>query len=359
LGNPDLKWEENRSTNVGADMQLFNGALSFVVDVYRRNTNNLLFDPALPATAGNAAPPIINVGKMRNTGIDFSIGHRATSWDVTFNGSHYSNKIVSINGVQDFFYGPISTRFGNQVINKVGYPIGSFFGYVADGFFKDAADAAAHTPVGNCGPTTVYCQDGAKMGRIRFKDVNGDGTIDVNDRTVIGSPHPKFTAGLDLGARHGNFDASATIFGSYGNKIFENQMEFYVFREFETNVRKDLLANSWTPTNQNAKYPRLDVTDDKSTAISSFYVKDGTYTRLRNLQIGYTLPSEARYLPGARVYLQGDNLFTITGYDGLDPALPAANTTGPAGDVRDQYRGVDRGSYPSNRIFSVGITTSF
>jgi hypothetical protein len=197
------------------------------------------------------------------------------------------------------------------------------------------------------------------MGRIKFRDVNGDGKITLDDRTIIGSPHPKFTAGLDLGARHGNFDLAATIFGTYGNKIFENQMEFYVFREFETNVRNDLLQNSWTPQNPNAKYPRLDVSDNSSRAISSYYVKDGSYTRLRNLQLGYTLPSDARYLPGSRVYLQGDNLLTITGYDGLDPSLPAANVYGSAGDVRDQYRGVDRGSYPSNRIFSVGIVTSF
>ena len=348
LGNPNLKWEENRSTNVGADMVLFNGGINLVVDVYRRNTNNLLFDPALPATAGIASPPIVNIGKMRNTGIDFSIGHQAASWNVTFNGSHYSNKIVSIDGVQDFFYGPISTRFGNQIINKVGSPIGSFYGYIADGFFRDAADVTAHAK-----------QDGAAPGRIKFRDLNGDGVINLADRTIIGNPHPKFTAGLDLGARHGNFDLAATIFGTYGNDIFENQMEFYVFREFETNVRSDLLANSWTPQNLNAKYPRLDVSDLFSRAISSYYVKDGSYTRLRNLQIGYTLPTASRYLPGARVYLQGDNLFTFTGYDGLDPALPAANTFGPAGDVRDQYRGVDRGSYPSNRIFSVGIVTSF
>ena len=348
LGNPNLKWEENRSTNVGADMVLFNGGINLVVDVYRRNTNNLLFDPALPATAGIASPPIVNIGKMRNTGIDFSIGHQAASWNVTFNGSHYSNKIVSIDGVQDFFYGPISTRFGNQIINKVGSPIGSFYGYIADGFFRDAADVTAHAK-----------QDGAAPGRIKFRDLNGDGVINLADRTIIGNPHPKFTAGLDLGARHGNFDLAATIFGTYGNDIFENQMEFYVFREFETNVRSDLLANSWTPQNLNAKYPRLDVSDLFSRAISSYYVKDGSYTRLRNLQIGYTLPTASRYLPGARVYLQGDNLFTFTGYDGLDPALPAANTFGPAGDVRDQYRGVDRGSYPSNRIFSVGVVTSF
>jgi hypothetical protein len=199
------------------------------------------------------------------------------------------------------------------------------------------------------------------MGRLKFRDLNGDGRITLDDRTIIGSPHPNFTAGLDLGARRGNFDASATFFGTWGNKIFNVQKEFYVFRNFETNVRKDLLANSWTPTNLDAKYPRLDVNDLYSHALSSYYVEDGSYMRLRNVQVGYNVPSSmARWLPdGSRIYVQGENLFTHTNYDGLDPALPAANITGPSGDVRDQYMGVDRGSYPSNRVFSVGFVTSF
>lgn len=349
LGNPDLKWEENRSNNFGADMQLFGGALNVVVDVYNRASNNLLFDPRTPATAGIASPPIVNIAKMRNTGVDFSIGHRASAWNVSLNGSHYKNKIVSINGVQDFFYGPITTRFGNQIINKVGYPIGSFYGYIADGFFKDAADVKAHAT-----------QDGAQEGRIKFRDVNGDGRINLDDRTVIGSPHPSFSGGLDLGMRRGSWDLSATVFGSYGNDIFENQMEFYVFREFDANVKKDLLANSWRPDNLNAKYPKLDVNDNSSYALSSFYVKDGSYTRLRNLQLGYDVPSSmSRRLPFSRIYVQGENLFTITSYEGLDPALPAANVYGAAGDIRDQYRGVDRGAYPSNRMFSIGVVASF
>ncbi len=348
LGNADLKWEENRSRNVGADLALFEGKLNVVVDVYSRATDNLLFDPRTPATAGVAAPPIVNIGKMENKGFDFSVGHQGSWWNATFNGSHYKNKIVSIDGVQNFFYGPDLTRFTQLTINQVGHPIGSFFGYIADGFFRDAADVASHAT-----------QDGAAPGRLKWRDINGDGKITNDDRTIIGSPHPNFTLGLDLGARRGNWDASATLFGSYGNKIYENQKEWYVFREFSSNVRKDLLTNSWTPTNLDAKYPKLDVNDIYSSAPSSYYVEDGSYTRLRNMQIGYTLPSSARYLPGSRVYLQGENLFTHTNYDGLDPSLPAANVNGAAGDIRDQYMGVDRGSYPSNRVFSIGIVTSF
>jgi hypothetical protein len=112
---------------VGTDVTLFSGKVDVVVDVYQRNTNNLLFDPPTPATAGVASPPIVNIGKMKNTGIDFSIGHKSTSWSVNLNGSHYKNEIVSIDGDAEFFYGPITTRYGNQVINQVGQPIGSFW----------------------------------------------------------------------------------------------------------------------------------------------------------------------------------------------------------------------------------------
>jgi hypothetical protein len=349
LGNTDLKWEENRSTNVGADVALWDGRVNIVADLYQRETNNLLFDPALPATAGIAAPPIINVGKMRNRGLDFSVGYTSALWSLTFNGSHYRNTILSINGVQDFFFGPITTRFGNQVINKVGNPIGSFYGLVADGFFRDAADVASHVT-----------QDGAAPGRIKFRDIDGDGEITQADRAIIGSPHPDFTAGLDLGVRWRSWDLNATLFGTFGNEIFDVQKEFYVFRNFSTNVRRDLLTDSWTPENPDAKYPRLDVNDNFSHALSSFYVENGSYVRLRNVQIGYNVPSNRlRWISGSRVYVQGENLLTFTGYDGLDPALPVSNVIGPAGDIRDQYRGVDRGTYPSNRTFSIGIVTTF
>jgi len=359
LGNADLKWEENRSQNIGADMALFDGKFNVVLDVYRRNTNNLLFGPPIPATAGVAAPPIVNIGKMRNDGVDFSVGHQSATWSASFQGSHYKNKILSIDGNQTFFYGPITTRYGNQVINQIGNPIGAFYGYIADGYFPSPADATSHALVGGTCPTAP-CQSGAAQGRLRFKDVNGDGKITLDDRTIIGSPHPDFTAGLDLGYRWKNWDVSGTVFGTFGNEIFDVQKEFYVFRNFSTNVRKDLLTDSWTPTNLNAKYPRLDVNDTYSHDLSTFYVEDGSYVRMRNLQVGYNVPPAlVRWISATRVYVQAENLFTITGYSGLDPALPVQNVTGPAGDIRDQYRGVDRGTYPSNRTFSLGLVTTF
>ena len=349
LGNPNLKWEENRSSNIGFDVGLFEGALNVVVDLYQRTTDNLLFDPPQPATAGQASFPILNIGKMENKGVDFSLGHRGMNWGVSLTGSHYRNKIVRIDGQRTEFFGPISTRFGNQVINRIGEPIGAFYGLKAAGLFRDAADVAAH-------PT----QAGKAPGRIKFLDMNGDGNVTLADRTIIGSPHPDLTAGLDADFRFGNFDVAGTIFGSFGNDIFDVQKEFYVFRNFSTNVRKDRLTDSWTPEKTDAKYPRLDVSDTYSYQISSFYVEDGSYVRMRNVQVGYTVPTSlARWMTNTRIYLQAENLFTITGYDGLDPALPATAVGGAAGDIRDQYRGVDRGSYPSNRTFSIGLSTSF
>lgn len=360
LGNPNLKWEEDRSLNYGLDAQFFDGMFNTVLDIYNRQSSNLLFNPAIPGTAGIAAPPIVNIGKVRNAGFDVSIGHQDANWSLSFTGGHYKNKILYIAGDQTSFIGPYSTRYGNQVINQVGQSIGSFYGYVADGYIRDAADSAAHTANKVTGKCTASCQSFAAPGAIKFKDLNGDGQITTADRQVIGSPDPKFTSGLDMSYRRGSWDISATIFGSYGNKIFENQMEWYVFREFETNVRKDLLANSWTPQNQNAKYPRINQNDNISQQLSTFYVKDGSYTRLRNLQIGYNIPPRfVRWVASQRVYVQAENLFTITGYDGLDPSLPAQAVTGAAGDLRDQYRGVDIGAYPTNRIFSIGLVTSF
>jgi len=378
LGNSSMAWETNKSTNVGVDLEFLQGRGNFTLDVYSRITgatagHGLLFDPRSPSTAGLASPAIQNIGKMKNAGFDFAVAYSGTMgtnkvWSVAFNGSHYKNQILVIDGVSTSFFGPVSTRIGTSVINQVGQPIGAFYGLKANGYFPDSADALAHRDTAGTCPVAP-CQIGAQPGRIRFVDVNGDGHITSADRTIIGSPHPDFTAGLDLGFRAGAWDLSATVFGSFGNDIFDAQKDFYVFRDFSTNVVKDRLTDSFclpadegctNPYNQNAKYPRLDQFDAASGVISSYYVENGSYVRLRTLQIGYTIPPTLfRWLPQGRVYIQAENLFTITGYKGLDPSLPAAATFGAAGDTRDQARGIDQGSYPTNKTITIGISTTF
>ena len=380
LGNAKLKWEENKSTNVGADLDFLQGRGNFTMDWYSRTSDNLLFPPAAPATAGAAAPAIQNIGKVSNKGVDFAVSYNGTIgtdkvWSVAFNGSHYKNEVLRIDGQLNSFVdaaiGPQITRIGNPIINEVGQPIGSFFGKVTNGYFPDAATAAAHKPdpaTGTC--ATPPCQPGAIVGGLRYVDINKDGKIDGSDRAIIGSPHPDFTAGINLGFRTGRWDFSATMFGSFGGQIYDAQKDFYVFRDFSTNVVKDRLTNSFCiagdagcthPGDQSAKYPRINQNDNGSDDISSFFIESATYVRLRALQIGYAVPASLiSWLPsGGRIYVQAENVFTLTGYPGLDPSLPARAFTGASGDVRDQFRNVDVGVYPSNRTFTVGISTTF
>ncbi|RED99799.1 SusC/RagA family TonB-linked outer membrane protein [Marinoscillum furvescens] len=351
LGNQDLKWEENISKNIGFDAAFLDGKLNVVFDLYSREVNDLLYDPAIPATQGNAAPPIVNIATMKNTGFDFSIGYNTNiGSDVVFSadfiGAHYKNEILKIDGDQESFFGPVGGRFGNMTINKVGHPIGAFYGYVVDGIFQDETEVNDHAT-----------QDGAAPGRFRFKDINDDGVIDLEDRDVIGSYHPSFTGGLNLSVQYKNFDFSAFLFSSFGNDIFDITKEFTVFRLFSTNVRADRLTDSWEEGKSDAKYPRLDQDDSYSSAYSSFYVEDASYVRLRNLQVGYTVPN----LTGVnlKVFVQAQNLFTITSYSNIDPVLPSFDTSGTGGSTSDQAQGIDRGSYPNNRMFTLGITAGF
>jgi hypothetical protein len=309
---------------------------------------------------------LTRAGKVRNSGIDFSLGYLGTIGttvlNATFNGSHYRNTILRIDDVgSESFSGPVMLREQNPVINMIGHPIGAFYGLVAEGFYVDSLDAA---------PYWAY---GARPGRIKFRDLNNDGAITVADRTVIGSPHPDFIAGLDLGLRRGSWNLDITLFGTFGNEIFNAQKYWYVFRYFDTNVRRDLLANSAVldgpcsgnacpgrVTNPNARYPRLDANDAFSRQFSSYWVEDGSYVRVRSIQVGYDLPPAfVRWIPAARIYLQAENLFTITGYSGPDPALPAWDVGTAGFDLRDQFRGVDGGSYPANRMLSIGIMSTF
>lgn len=378
LGNINMAWETNKSVNVGLDLEFAQGRGNLTLDVYERITgatdgHGLLFDPRLPSTAGVASPAIQNVGKMSNKGFDFAVAYSGTMgggrvWSIAFNGAHYRNKILAISEDLSQFDGGSTSRLGTAVSNRLGAPIGAFYGLQADGYFPDSATALAHyDTLGTC--PTAPCQIGAKVGRIRFVDVDGDGFITSADRTIIGSPHPDFTAGLDFGLRLGAWDFSASIFGSFGADIFDAQKNFYVFRDFSTNVLKDRLTDSFclpgdegctNPYNQDAKYPRLDQNDGESRKISSYYIESGTYVRLRNLQIGFTVPANMiRWFPVARIYLQAENLFTITGYPGLDPALPPPVFTNASGDIRDQFRGVDQGAYPTSKTITIGISTQF
>lgn len=355
IGNPNLKWEENTSTNIGIDATLFTGRVTLVLDVYNRVVDGLLYNPPQPATAGNAAPPFQNIGKMQNRGIDITVGYNGQvgndfNFNADLNFSRYQNEILNIDGAQDFFFANFGGRFGNIVINEVGSEIGSFYALRADGIFQSEAEVNAHPP-----------QDGAAPGRLRFADLDENGTVNAEDKEIVGSYHPDFVAGLNLGFDYKAFDFNIFLFASYGNDIFDITREFTIFRLFNTNVRTDMLTNSWRPDRTDAEFPQLDQNDNFSSAYSSFYVEDGSYLRAKTMQLGYTLPQSVASKVGGniRIYLQAQNLFTLTNYSNVDPALPAINRNVNGVNVTDFTAGIDRGTYPANRIISLGVNANF
>ncbi|WNJ19687.1 TonB-dependent receptor [Pontibacter sp. G13] len=355
-GNADTKWEENVSANLGLDVSLFDGRFGVVLDVYDRTTEGLLYNPANPGTSGTAAPAFVNIASMQNRGIDVQLNFnnnigRDLELDASLVFSHYRNEILDIDGSSEsFFPGGFDSRIGIVNINEVGSPISTFYGLTADGLFRSQDDVDNHAT-----------QDGAAIGRIRFKDLNDDGVINDDDKGVIGNPHPDFTTGLNLAANYKGFDLSLFFFASVGNQVFNYNRVFDTFGLFNSNVRKEVLTNSFSEDNPDGDLPRLDVEDTYSQQPSSFYVEDASYLRLKNVQLGYTLPRAVlgNTFSNLRVYLQGQNLFTITNYSGIDPAPSNFGVQGGGGLPADQWNGFDFGNYPANRIMMIGVNASF
>ena len=354
-GNEDTKWEENGSFNIGVDGTFMNGKLDFVFDLYQRTTGGLLFNPVLPATAGAAAAPFVNVAKMRNKGIDVAINYRdkansSFGYSVGINLSAYKNEILGIDGSRVDFFSPGVGRIGDTGYNALGGSIGEFYGWQADGIFRSQAEVDAHAN-----------QIGKAVGRIRLKDLNRDGEINDKDLGSIGSPHPDFTLGFNLGVNFGNIDVSTFWTASVGNEIYNYNRLFEVFRFFNANVRKDVLDRAFDPvTNPDGDYPLINEADIFSENSTSFYVEDGSYLRAKTIQIGYTLPLDVASNLGigaTRVYIQAQNLFTLTGYSGIDPALSSFNIAD--GGQSDQRMGFDFGNYPQSKIIQLGISASF
>ena len=357
------KWEESTTTNFGIDASMLGGKLNLVLDIYERKTEDLLYNAALPGTFGYLAPnaPFRNTASMTNNGFDLGIGYKGEigselTFTVDLNLSQYKNEIDRIDGITDFFYpnssqGRIDNRLPEQInINQIGYSISSFRGYRLDGIYQTQEELDA------------LDQPGAQIGGLRFKDLNGDDAITDADLDIIGNPHPDFTYGLNLGLNYRNFDFAAFFVGSQGNEIFNYVKLFTHFRQFFANVSKDYYHSNGTGGS-----PRLNILDTSSRHASEYYVEDGSYLRLGQLQIGYTVPLPSAWkntLSRLRVYVQGQNLFTVTDYSGLDPALSNANIGDFSNNVQgnflnDLWTGFDLGQYPSNKLFTFGVTAEF
>lgn len=351
LGNADLKWETTQQTDLGVDLDLFNEKVNITADYYIKITKDLLFQPDVSAIVGaygaGSSPPIINAGNVRNSGFEFSINYsteivRDLRVSVGYNLTTIKNEVIEMAPGVDFLEaGAFGVGGSNASRMQVGYPIGYFFGYKTQGVYQTANEITER------GVT----QGGAVPGDLRFADIDGDGTINFSndtDKTMIGSPIPDATMGLTLALNYKGIDLSMLVYGSFGNEILRNYE-----RQQPLANQLDYWVDRWTGPGSTNEIPRLTTAANRNGVISDFYVEDGSYVRMKNIQLGYSLPSSLIQKIGAtklRVYVLANNLFTLTGYKGFDPDFAAG---GPVG------AGIDYGFYPQARVFMVGLNLNF
>ncbi|AWV98140.1 SusC/RagA family TonB-linked outer membrane protein [Arcticibacterium luteifluviistationis] len=351
IGNPDAKWETSETANIGFDATFANGKFEAVLDIWQKTTRDLLYTVPLPAVVGpNSSAPSVNVGEMVNKGIDIQLINRgnltsAIKYNLTVNGSFLKNEIVELAPGVPYFDGA-AYRGIQATRNQPGQSISSFFGYKMIGYFNTQGEVDAHP-----------AQEGAAVGRFKYEDVNGDGVITPDDRTFIGSPVPDFTGGINFGIEFGNWDVN-TYFNTFiGNEIWNQSKWFTDFHgTFEGSGKGVRAKESWTPElGDNALAPIWESATNLSTSGvgNSWYVEDGSYFRMQNLSVGYSLDqriAEKLGLSRGRISISGNNLFTLSGYSGLDP--------GVGGDADSNF-GIDVGNFPVTRSFNVALNLGF
>lgn len=349
-GNPGGRWETNVATNFGIDASLFNSRLDVTIDVYSRRTTDMLYPDQRPGTWGQINLPNINIGEMKNTGIDLMLGYRGQigselKYSVSANVTHFRNEVVKLNNNpnEQRFANPIEANF--NTVTQAGMPLNTFYGYVVDGIFNTAEEVAAHA---KAFPNIAGADTYSRPGVFKFRDVNEDGVINTSDRTFIGDGYPDLSYGINIDLKYKNFDFSSFFQGVSGRQIINNAKRVMLFIRNDGNYLRERLYQSWTPERYAAgdkiTLPITINNDANMQLPSSFFVEDGDYIRMKNIQLGYTLPSSVLSkikLKGLRVYIQASNVFTITKYTGLDVEV---NETGIGDTV-----------YPTARVFMGGL----
>ena len=352
FANPDIKWEETAMTNVGIDFMAFNNRLSLTADYYVKNTKDILLTVPIPISSGGANDPIRNAGKIRNNGCELNIGwmdqpNPDISYGINLIGSFNKNKVIAMGSESGSIKGGSTNQNITTSETKAGYPIGGYWLISTAGYFNSQEEVDAYAKDGK------KIQPAAEPGDIKFVDANNDGVINDDDRVFQGSPFPDFTFALNGNMRYKNFDLSIGLQGVLGNKIYN------ATRQTLEDVTKgsNFLASCldyWTPENKNASHPRLtwDDPNRNTRAESDRYLENGSYLRLRSVQLGYTFPQTwfKGAIQHARVYINAENLFTITSYSGYSPDVNADNAN---------YRGFDNFIYPTNRTFMLGLNVTF
>ena len=349
FGNPNAKWETTTSNNLGLDASFLNGALTFEVDFWNRKTTDMLFSTPITFTAGDASAPSFNVGGMTNKGIDLGISYKNNSKNGDFryggsvNYSMYRNNVDKLDESPNTKYFGSGSRVPAVTLTQAGLPLSSYFGYKVLGIFQSDEEAKAWAPYGSYN----------KAGKFKMADINGDGKITDDDRTVIGNPHPDFVYGVSLNLGYKAFDLTVFGNGVVGNEIFNYVRYFTDFNTFQGNRAKRALYDAWQPDHKSGTVPIMDADDQISSRPSSYFVEKGTYFRMKNVQLTYSLPKAAGAKAGfsnAQIYIQAQNLFTATKYTGLNPEIQAGT---------DNTIGFDGGYMPVSRTFLLGLNFAF
>jgi TonB-dependent starch-binding outer membrane protein SusC len=353
FGSPFGKWETNTSTNFGIDATMLKSKLEVILDIYSRTTTDMLTQVPIPRTAGTGSVPYVNIGEVNNKGVDLNITYRDKIGDFRYNVtgsiSKYKNNVVKLNNDPNATVFGFSTRLPSISVTKAGLPIASYYGYIVDGVIKDDAEAAAAPKFGSY----------TRAGVFKFRDMNSDGVITAADKTIIGNPHPDFTYGINVNLGYKAWDLTLFGQGVQGNEIF-NYLKYWTdFNTFQGNRSKDMLYNSWKKQGDDAQLPRLNSQDGTSQQISTYFVEDGSYFRLKNVQLTYSFPAAILSkvkISSAQLYVQGQNMFTLTKYKGLDPDI---NLRTSGNDNQDIHMGIDEGAFPVAKSYNIGVRLGF
>jgi len=346
LANPDLKWEESEQLDFGLDFGFFNNALTFTADYYKKKTNGMLMEMNIPFYVGEAKP-IGNVGKMENSGIELEAAYkfRVSDWNfrVSANASYLKNKLIEYGNESG--WENLDSFQGTGDISRAenGKPFPFFYGYKTAGIFQNTDEVKAYK-----NDKGELLQPTAVSGDVRFVDVDGNGIIDANDRTDIGKGMPDWTFGFNLGVSWKNFDLNMMWQGTAGNDIYDATRR----TDIATSNLPSWMLNRWTGEGTSNRIPRFVQGDNVNWQSSDLYVYDGSYLRLKNIQLGYTLPAaltQKVFISSLRFYVAAENLFTFTKYHGFDPEISSGGTS----------LGIDYGVYPQARVWTIGASLSF
>lgn len=344
IGNPVLKWETSKQLDLGLDLNFFNGKIEFTADYFHKNVDNMLIMEPQPAALGFTNFPYANVGSMTNKGWEFSLGHHRREGDFQYsivgNISSFKNEVTSL-GNGDAIYGEAYLK--NTITKtEVGRPVGYFYGYKTNGIFQNAAQVEGSAQ-----------RDDSTPGDVRYKDLDGDDFITSSDRTMIGNPWPDFVYGLTLNMSYKNFDFSIFFQGSQGNDIMNMTLYDYESGTGYLNAPRGYLDRAWSGEGSTDRYHKISANQGLNNLVSDYFVEDGSYLRIKNAQIGYTLPAKWTRrvsISSLRVYFSAQNLFTFTKYSGLDPEIGATSSL---------LNGIDQGFYPQARTMIVGLNIKF